>query len=84
MRLSENGAIMNMKWQVVDVHKPLLVVSQLVEAGHDVVFSPNGSHIQIKGGEKLPLRKTGGVYELEVWLKSPDQQPSQPGFNRPS
>ena len=84
MRLSENGSVLNMKWQVVDVHKPLLAVSKLVEAGHEVVFRPDGGYIQIKDGERLPLRKTGGVYELEVWLKSQDQQPpvGSPDFIR--
>ena len=82
MRLSEKGNVLDMKRQVVDVHKPLLAVSKLVEAGHEVVFKPDGGYIQIKGGDRLPLRKSGGVYELEVWLKS--AEPGEPGFSRPS
>ena len=84
MRLSEKGAVLNMKWRVVDVHKPLLSVGKLIEVGHDVVFKPEGAYIQIKGGERLPLRKTGGVYELEVWLKSNVESDKQPDFIRPS
>ena len=72
MKTSENGKVLNMKWQVVDVHKPLLSVSKLTEQGHDVVFKPKEAYIQIAGGERLMLKKSGGVYEMEVWVRSPD------------
>ena len=73
MRTSPEGAILNMKWQVVEVHKPLLSVGKMNEQGHECVFKKDEAYIQLANGSgKLPLRKNGGVYELEVWLRSPD------------
>ena len=37
MRTSEKGAIINMKWQVVDVHKPFLFLGKMNDQGHDCV-----------------------------------------------
>ena len=39
MRNSEKGSILSMKWQVVDVHKPLLSVGKMNEQGHECVCS---------------------------------------------
>ena len=73
MRTSEKGAILNMKWQVVDVHKPLLSVGKMNDQGHECVFKKDCAYIELaNGGGRLPLRKNGGVYELEVWVRSPD------------
>ena len=63
--------------QVVDVHKPLLSVSKIIEQGHKVVFSKDGSYIELTSGEKLQLQSRDGVFELEVLVRSPD-------FARPS
>ena len=65
--------------QVTDVDTPLLSVSQVVLGGHEVVFSPAGSYINLKGGKykpgkKLPLRLDGNVYRLKVWV--PKDQPA--------
>ena len=59
--------------QVTDVDTALLSVSQVVLGGHEVVFSPAGSYINLKGGkykngEKLPLRLDGNVYRLKMWV----------------
>ena len=50
---------------------PLLSVSQVVRGGHEVVISPAGSYINLKGGKytpgkKLPLRLDGNVYRLKM------------------
>ena len=59
--------------QVTDVDTPLLSVSQVVLGGHEVVFTPAGSYIKLKGGKytpskKLPLRLDGNVYRLKMWV----------------
>ena len=69
--------------QVVDVHKPLLAVSKIVEAGNSVIVSQDDPHIQIKDGPKLPLKLVGGTYELEMWVKNEPEKP-EAGFSRQS
>ena len=74
---------MEMKLQVVDVSKALLSVNTVCEQGHDVLFSKRegGSAILVNGDPKkrIPLRNSGGTYELDVWVKP---NPSS-GFSRP-
>ena len=72
-----NANSMLMNFQVVKVHKPLLAVSRLVEAGHKVFFDKEDCHIKLASGEKVPMRCTGGTYEVELWIKNP-------GFARPT
>ena len=69
MKLREGDAeSMLMSFQVVEVHKPLLAVSRLVENGHVVSFSKDDPHILLSTGVKVPMRCTLGTYEIDVWL----------------
>ena len=78
---ANNGANMEMRFQVVDVSKALLSVHRICQQGHKVLFEEDkigeegGSAILIGGdpANRIPLRHSGGTYELDVWLK-----PSQP------
>ena len=72
-----NKNSMLMSFQVVKVHKPLLAVSRLVEAGHKVLFDKVDPHILLVGGEKMPMTCHDGTYEVEIWIRNP-------GFARPS
>ena len=77
MRTSESAsdASMEMKFHVVDVSKSFLSVNRVCEQGHSVLFDKDGGAILIGGNPKncIPLRHSGGTYELDVWLKpSPD------------
>ena len=69
-----------MKFQVVDVSKALLSVHRVCQQGHAVLFTdaPDGSAILVNGDSKnrIPIRHSGGTYELDVWVK-----PGQ-GFGR--
>ena len=61
-----------MAFQVVDVPCALLSVYRMCEAGHDVVFSKAKGDYILFGGDTakcIPMRKSGGTYELDVWLK---------------
>ena len=60
-----------MKFQVVKVHKPLLAVSHLVEAGHRVNFEKEGCYILMATGEKIPMRCTGGTVEVDLSIRNP-------------
>ena len=81
MRTAEgdSDASMEMRFQVVDVSKSLLSVHRVCEMGHAVLFSKDGSAILVGGNAEqcIPLRHSGGTYEIDVWLK-----PSQ-DFGRP-
>ena len=60
-----------MSFQVVKVHKPLLAVSRLVEAGHKVHFDKDGPRILLNGGEKVPMKCRDGTYEIDIWIRNP-------------
>ena len=76
---------MFMHIQVVHVHKPLLAVSKIVQAGNSVILSTEDPHIMMKNGQKLPLKLAGGTYELELWVNN-EKAPDKPegDFSRPS
>ena len=46
----------------MDVAKPLLSVSKMVEHGWTVTFGPQGSYIQ-RGSKKIPVVQTGGFQD---------------------
>ena len=72
MKLKEHDVgSMLMSFQVVDVHKPLLAVSRLVESGHEVRFSKKDPHILLSSGTKIPMKNNLGTYEIEVWILNP-------------
>ena len=76
---------MTMAFQVVDVQRSLLSVSRVCSQGHDVLFSDKkGNFIHIHGdpNNAIPIRKSGGIYELDVWLKA-GSDTSTTSFARP-
>ena len=79
IKASELVGELNIAFQVVEVHKPLLAVSSLTAQGHKVIFAASDDHILLANGVKLPLRNINGVFELDVWIK---KDPSEPGFAR--
>ena len=50
------------QFRAMDVAKPLLSVSKLVEKGWTVTFGPKGSFLQ-RGAKKVPITMTGGVFK---------------------
>ena len=80
---AEEGGPKLLNIQICDVHKPLLAVSRLCEAGHAVIFHPAWSYIEnLATGEKTTLEKKGGLYELRAWVKKAPDIKNQ-GFARP-
>ena len=58
------------KAAVADVSKNLLSVSQLVDAGHEVTFSPKKSMIRhIQTGCVKEIERTNGVYEVSYQME---------------
>ena len=64
-----------MSFQVVEVHKPLLAVSRLVAAVHEVHFDKENPHIILSTGQKHPMLCNGGTYEVEIWIENPPGKP---------
>ena len=62
-------------FQVVKVHNPLLAVSRLAAAGHEVHFDKENPRIILSTGQKLPMLCNGGTYEVEIWIENPPGKP---------
>ena len=57
MKMREDDSVsMIMSFQVVEVHKPLLAVSRLVENGHNVKFNKDEPHILLSTGDQEELQ----------------------------
>ena len=61
--------------QVTDVDQALLGVSQIVQTGATVVFSPEGSYIDSPGGATLPMDLRNNVYFLKRWVPKDQNNP---------
>ena len=79
----------SLRFQVADVERPLISVSQLGKTGHKVEFEGDKGYIvHVRTGRRLRLQREGGVYILKMRVRiKPDvgDQPapgSAPGFNR--
>ena len=64
MKDPKSGKMLNIAFEVVDVHKPLLSVSKIIEKSHKVVFSKEESYVELTSDEKLQLQSGDGVFEL--------------------
>ena len=59
------------KAQVCSVQQGLLSVRRMVDAGHRVLFDPEGSYIEdVKTYERMHLKEKNGMYFLKVWTKN--------------
>ena len=69
---------------VAGVSKNLLSVSQLVDAGHEVIFSPKKSVIRhLQTGRVKEIERTNGVYEVSYQME-PYVKALGPGGLRPA
>ena len=72
--------------QIGDVNRPLMSVSQVVDAGNTVTFDSDGGWIYNKNdGSFTRFERHSNIYELDLWLKSSDangnpKDGSQSGF----
>ena len=71
-----------LSFQVAPVSRPLIPVSQLLRTGNRVNFSPDQCYIEhVASGRRMPLRKAGGVYVLDMQVRDPAVG-SEPVFSR--
>ena len=58
-------------FQVSNVHKPLLSVGSMADAGFDCLMSKDGGVMRDRdSGEEIPLIRRGNLYILRAWVKS--------------
>ena len=69
---------------VAGMSKNLLSVSQLVDAGHEVIFSPKGSVIRhLQSGRVEEIERHNGVFEVSYQVE-PYATAPRPGGLRPA
>ena len=78
--LTEEGTRCMLKMQVTDVHKPLMSVARICDAGHQVTFTKDGGHIMNnKTGQVTGFSRVDNVYRLKVGLAPPAEVFSRQG-----
>ena len=64
---TEDGAYQELTGELMDVHKILISVAAIVDKGHEVIFDPAGSYIQLYSGKRVPMRRRNDVYTLTLY-----------------
>ena len=63
-------------FQVSDVHKPLMSVGSMADAGFEWLLSKTGGFMRdVDRGERIPLTRRGNLYHLRAWVKGADSPP---------
>ena len=65
--VTEEGNRCTLKMQVTDVTKPLMSVSKICDAGHEVTFTSGGGYIMhLETKQRTEFRRVDNVYRLRV------------------
>ncbi len=68
--ISEEGANTAIKFQVTHVDKPLIAVSRLTAAGHEVWFGENSGTVTDKAtGKVTHFARKNDVCVLRIWVR---------------
>ena len=63
-------------FQVTDVHKPLMSVGAMCDAGYECLMSMEGGFMRdIESGEMIPLTRKGNLYVLQAWVRTAEGTP---------
>ena len=63
-------------FQVTDVHKPLMSVGAMCDAGYECLLSKRGGFIRDEEtGEMIPLQRKGNLYVLRAWVRTAEGTP---------
>ena len=66
-------------FQVSDVHKPLMSVGAMADAGFECLLGKEGGFMRdVDTGERIPLVRRGNLYMLKAWVKSADSDLTRP------
>ena len=81
---TEQGAsALLMHFQVADVHKPLLSLSNAADMGFTSHLQADGRYPEdSQTGEKIPIQRRGNLYMLQIWVRGV-QGDSGSGFAGP-
>ena len=63
----------NSTWQVADVKRPLMSVAKMISAGNQVHLDGSNPRVVRPKGDVIPLRKTGNVFLMDLWVKNTKQ-----------
>ena len=64
-------------FQVSDVHKPLMSVGSMADAGFECLLGKQGGIMRdVDSGEMIPLTRRGNLYHFRAWVRSADSLPS--------
>ena len=79
---TDNYSLHQLKAHITEVDSPLLSVSQLVDVGNTVVFSPTGSYVDVaakKGvpAQRISLKRDEDVFKLKMWVPKGQPKPFQ-------
>ena len=75
--VTNEGQRCKLTMQVTDVSKPLMSVSRICDAGHQVVFKSEGGYIEhLNTGQRTNFNRVDNVYRLQVRVAN------EPGFTR--
>ena len=67
-----DGVVRKSTWQVVDVRRPLVSASHIIQAGNDLSIGKDEAYIMNRRRkEKSMLRKEENVYVLDLFVKVP-------------
>ena len=70
------GKRRTIKFRSSAVVKPLISVGRLVAAGCQVNLNNSNPHVVLKWSkEKIPVRRQGGVYVLDLWVNNDETGP---------
>ena len=65
-------------FQVADVHKALLSITRVADAGYECHLGKKGGFLlDIFTGERVPIMRKGNLYVMKAWVRE-----DQPGFSR--
>ena len=57
-------------YQIAEVSRPLTSVSATCDRGNWVVYTSQGGFIiNCQIGERTSLERSGGIYELDLWMR---------------
>ena len=79
MVTGESAVEHKLTMQVAEVNRALLSVSKCVDGGNRIVFDEGWSYIEDKRtGQRTTIERRGGLYVLETWVRSRqnDQKPA--------
>ena len=76
---NDNGTALNVDVDVADITRPLLSIFEMISKHNRVVYDEGEPYILHKPtSEKMPLRREGKLFFLDLWARVPRKLPAHP------